>query len=82
MQTPSHGTPDDFLYEEELSSSPCPLLLLRKKARKSKLEFECLVDASPQTPEIAMRITQIMTQLETDKVIIKNQEDIFFFCMR
>ena len=63
MQTPSHGMPDDSLYEEELSSSPCPLLLLRKKARKAMLEFERLVDASPQTPEIEMRITQLMTQL-------------------
>ena len=31
-EPPSHGTPDDSMYEEELSSSPCPLLLLQKKA--------------------------------------------------
>ena len=79
MQTPSHGTPDDSLYEEELSSSLCPMLLLRKKAQKSKLEFERLVDASPQTLEIAMRITQLMTQLETYKVIIKKSKGYFFF---
>ena len=78
MQTPGHGAPDDSLNEEEFSSSPCPLLLLQKKARKEKLEFERLVDLTPQTLEIEMKITQLMTQLETYKVIIKNQKDIFF----
>ena len=78
MQMPGHGAPDDSLNKEEFYSSPCPLLLLQKKAWKEKLELKCLVDVTPQTPELAMRITKLMTQLETYKVIIKNQKDIFF----
>ena len=78
MQMPGHGVPDDSLNEEDFSSSPCPLLLLQKKARKAKLELERLVDVTPQTPELEMRIKQLMTQLETYKVIIKNKKDIFF----
>ena len=78
MQMPSHGAPDDSLNEEEFSSSPCPLLLLQKKLRKEKLELERLVDVTPQTPKLGMRIRQLMTQLETYMVIIKNQND--FFC--
>ena len=77
MQTPSHGTPDDSLYEEELSSYLSLVLLLRKKARNERLEFDTLIDA-PQTPEIEERIKQLMTQLETYQVIIKIQKDIFF----
>ena len=50
MQTPSHGTPDDSLFEEELSSSLSPVFLLRKKARDARSEFNTLIDA-PQTPE-------------------------------
>ena len=80
MQTPGHGTPNDSLYEEEISSSPSPLLLLRKKARKARSEFDTLIDA-PQTPETEERIKQLMNQLETYQVIIKIQKDIFFFCM-
>ena len=50
MQTPSHGTPDDSLYEEEFSSSLSPVLLFQKKARNARSEFDTLIDA-PQTPE-------------------------------
>ena len=60
MQTPGHGTPDDSLYEEELSSSLSPFLLLRKKARKARSKFDTLIDA-PQTPETEKRIKQLMT---------------------
>ena len=77
MQTPSHCTPDDSLFEEELSSSLSPVFLLRKKARDARLEFNALIDA-PQTPEIEERIKKIMSQLETYQVIIKIQKDIFF----
>ena len=77
MQIPSHGMPDDSLYEEELSSSLSPVLLLRKKTRNARSEFDTLIDA-PQTPETEERIKQLMTQLETYQVIIKNQKDIFF----
>ena len=77
MQTPIHGTHDDSLYEEELSSSLSPVLLLRKKARNARSEFDTLIDA-PQTPETEERIKQLMTQLETYQVIIKIQKDIFF----
>ena len=70
--------PDDSLYEEELSSSLSPVLLLRKKARNARSEFDTLIDA-PQTPETEERIKQLMTQLETYQVIIKIQKD-FFFC--
>ena len=55
MQTPSHGTPDDSLFEEELSSSLSPVFLLRKKARDARSEFNTLIDM-PQTPEIEERI--------------------------
>ena len=77
MQTPSHGTPDDSLFEEELSSSLSPVLLLRKKARDARSEFNTLIDV-PQTPETEERIKQLMTQPETYQVIIKSQKDIFF----
>ena len=77
MQTPSHGTPDDSLFEEELSSSLSPVLLLRKKARNARSEFNTLIDA-PQTPEIEERIKHLMSQLERYQVIIKIQKDIFF----
>ena len=77
MQTPSHGTPDDSLFEEELSSSLSPVFLLRKKARDARSEFNTLIDA-PQTPETEERIKQLMSQLETYRVIIKSQNDIFF----
>ena len=77
MQTPSHGTPDDSLFEEELSSSLSPALLLRKKAQDERSEFNTLIDV-PQTPETKERIKQLMTQLETYQVIIKIQKDIFF----
>ena len=77
MQTPSHGTPDDSLFEEELSSSLSPMFLLQKKARNARSEFNTLIDA-PQTPETEEKIKQLMTQLATHKVIIKNQKDIFF----
>ena len=50
MQTPSHGTPDDSLFEEELFSSLSLVLLLQKKARDATLEFNDLIDA-PQTLE-------------------------------
>ena len=82
MQTPGPGAPDDSLNKEEFSASPCPLLLLQKKSRKTAMELECLLDVVPQTPELGQRIRQLMTQLETYKVIIKNQNDIFLFCMR
>ena len=77
MQTPSHGMPDDSLFEEELSSSLSPVFLLRKKARDARSEFNTLIDA-PQTPETEERIKQLMSQLETYQVIIKIQKDIFF----
>lgn len=77
MQTPSHGTPDDSLFEEELSSSLSPVFLLRKKARDARSEFNTLIDA-PQTPETEERIKQLMSQLERYQVIIKSQKDIFF----
>ena len=77
MQTPSHGTPDDSLFEEELSSSLSPVFLLRKKARHARSEFNILID-TPQTPETEERIIQLMNQIETYQVIIKNQKDIFF----
>ena len=77
MQTPSHGTPDDSLFEEELSSSLSPVFLLRKKARDARSEFNTLIDA-PQTPETEERIKQLMSQLERYQVIIKIQKDIFF----
>ena len=60
MQTPSHGTPDDSLFEEELSSSLSPMFLLQKKARDERSEFNTLIDA-PQAPEIEERIIQLMT---------------------
>lgn len=77
MQTPSHGTPDDSLFEEELSSSLSPVLLLRKKARNARSEFNTLIDA-PQTPETEERIQHLMRQLNRYQVIIKSQKDIFF----
>ena len=77
MQTPSHGMPDDSLFEEELSSSLSPVFLLQKKARNARSEFNTLIDA-PQTPETEERIKQLMSQLETYQVIIKSQKDIFF----
>ena len=77
MQTPSHGTPDDSLYEEQLSSSLSPALLLRKRERKARSEFNTLIDM-PQTPEIEERIKHLMSQLEIYQVIIKSQKDIFF----
>ena len=77
MQTPSHGTPDDSLFEEELSSSLSPVFLLRKKARDARSEFNTLIDA-PQTPETEERIKKLMSQLERYQVIIKSQKDIFF----
>ena len=77
MQTPSHGMPDDSLFEEELSSSLSPVFLLQKKARDARSEFNTLIDA-PQTPEIEERIKQLMSQLETYQAIIKSQKDIFF----
>ena len=77
MQTPSHGTPDDSLFEEELSSSLSPVLLLQKKARDARLEFNALIDA-PQTPETEERIQHLMRQLNRYQVIIKSQKDIFF----
>lgn len=55
MQTPSHGTPDDSLLEEELCSSLSPVFLLQKKARDARSEFNTLIDA-PQTPETEERI--------------------------
>ena len=81
MQTPSHGTPDDSLFEEELSSSLSPVFLLQKKARDARSEFNTLIDA-PQTPETEERIKKIMSHLETYQVIIKSQKDFFLFCMR
>ena len=77
MQIPSHGTPNDSLFEEELSSSLSPVFLLQKKARDARSEFNTLIDA-PQTPETEERIKQLMTQLETYQVIIKSQKDILF----
>ena len=77
MQAPSHGTLDDSLYEEELSSSLSPALLLRKKAWNARSKFDTLIDV-PQTPETEERIKKLMSQLETYQVIIKIQKDIFF----
>ena len=77
MQTPSYGTSDDSLYEEELSLSLSPALLLRKKARNARSEFDTLIDA-PQTLETEERIKHLMNQLERYQVIIKSQKDIFF----
>ena len=77
MQTPSHGTLDDSLFEEELSSSLSPVFLLRKKARDARSEFNTLIDV-PQTPQTEERIKKLMSQLETYQVIIKSQKDIFF----
>ena len=77
MQTPSHGTPDDSLFEEELSSSLSPVFLLQKKARNARSEFNTLIDA-PQTPETEERIQHLMRQLNRYQVIIKSQKDIFF----
>ena len=64
MQTPNHGTPDDSLFEEELSSSLSLVFLLQKKARDVRSEFNTLIDA-PQTHEIEERIKKLMSQLET-----------------
>ena len=61
MHTPSHGTPDDSLFEEELSSSLSPVFLLQKKARDARLEF----NDAPQTPKTEERIKKIMSRLET-----------------
>ena len=77
MQTPSHGTPDDSLSEEELFSSLSPVLLLQKKARDATSEFNALIDA-PQTPETEERIQHLMRQLNRYQLIIKSQKDIFF----
>ena len=77
MQTPSHGMPDDSLFEEELSSSLSPVFLLQKNARDARSEFNTLIDA-PQTPETEERIQHLMRQLERYQVIIKSQKDIFF----
>ena len=77
MQTPSHGTPHDSLFEEELSSSLSPVFLLRKKARDARSKFNTLIDA-PQTLETEERIKKLMTQLETYQAIIKNEKDVFF----
>ena len=77
MQTPSHGTLDDSLFEEELSSSLSPVFLLQKKARDARSEFNTLIDA-PQTPETEERIKHLMSQLERYQVTIKSQKDIFF----
>ena len=77
MQTPSHGMPDDSLFEEELSSSLSPVFLLQKRAQHARSEFNTLIDA-PQTPETEERIQHLMTQLEKYQVIIKSQKDIFF----
>ena len=77
MQTPSHGTLDDSLFEEDLSSSLSPVLLLQKKARDATSEFNALIDA-PQTPETEERIQHLMRQLNRYQVIIKSQKDIFF----
>ena len=78
MQTPSHGTPDDSLFEEELSSSLSPVFLLQKKAQDARSEFNTLID-TPQTIEIEERIKHLMSQLEIFQVIIKSKKDIFFF---
>ena len=77
MQTPSHGTPDDSLFEEELSSSLSPVFLLRKRARDARSEFNTLIDV-PQTTETEERIKQLMSHLDRYQVIIKSQKDIFF----
>ena len=77
MQTPSHGTPNDSLFEKELSSSLSPVFLLRKKARDVRSEFNTLIDA-PQTPETEEKIKKLMSQIERYQVIIKSQKDIFF----
>ena len=81
MQTPSHGTPGDSLFEQELSSSLSPVFLLRKKARDAWSEFNTLIDA-PQTPETEERIKHLMNYLARYQVIIKSQKEIFFFYMR
>ena len=77
MQTPSHGTPDDSLFEEEISSSLSLVFLLQKKARDARSEFNTFIDA-PQTPETKERIQHLMSQLERYQGIIKSQKDIFF----
>ena len=77
MQTPSHGTPNDSLFEEELSSSLSPVFLLRKNARDARSKFNTLIDV-PQTPETEEKIKQLMSQLERYQVILKIQKDIFF----
>ena len=77
MQTPSHGTPDDSLFEEEISSSLSPVFLLQKKAQDARSEFNTLIDV-PQTPKKEERIKHLMSQLGRYQVIIKSQKDIFF----
>ena len=67
MQTPSHGTPDDSLFEEELSH---PYLQCSCCEKRHEMQG--------QTPETEERIKQLMSQLETYQVIIKSQKDIFF----
>ena len=77
MQTPSHGTPDDSLFEEELSSSLSPVFLLQKKARDARLEFN--TSNTPQTPE---NRREDKTSYEPARKISGNNKNSkgYFFC--
>jgi hypothetical protein len=55
--------------EEDLYSSPDPMVMIHKNIIKENKELAHLLDLEDQTPEVKQRIKLVMTQLRTYKVI-------------
>jgi hypothetical protein len=57
------------LDERDLYASPDPMVLIKKKINKANMELAHLLDILDQTPEVEERIREVMTRLNTYKVI-------------
>jgi hypothetical protein len=64
-----HDVDDDSLSERDLYASPDPMVLIKKNINQANRELAHLLDILDQTPEVEERIREVMTRLNTYKVI-------------
>jgi hypothetical protein len=68
MKSKGHDV-HDSPNEEELYSSPDPMVIIQKKVIKVNKELAHLLDLADQNIEVKQRITLVMKQIRTYKVI-------------
>ena len=64
-----HDVDDDLLGERDLYEFSNPTILIRKMINKGNKELSHLLDILDQTPEVEERIKEVMTGLNTYKII-------------